>query len=170
MVEGVDGSFEEWYRREHPRMLAAVLFAVGNVELAREVVDEAFTKAFERWGRVSGFDYPVAWTYRVALNQANRLWRRARLERRARAASLQPPDVPPPAGEIWQIVESLSRRQRQVVVLRHIADLTEPEIADVLGISRGNVARVLHEAHARLGDLLAVVPKTDQAEVPHVEA
>jgi DNA-directed RNA polymerase specialized sigma24 family protein len=38
--------------------------------------------------------------------------------------------------------------------LRHVAELPEREIAEVLGISRGTVSSTLHDAHQRLGRLL----------------
>jgi hypothetical protein len=34
-------AFEDWYRREHPRMVATLLLATGDTELASEAVDEA---------------------------------------------------------------------------------------------------------------------------------
>jgi len=42
------------------------------------------------------------------------------------------PDLPAPAGEIWKLVASLSERQRQVVMLRHVAEMSENEIGTVL--------------------------------------
>ena len=53
----------------------------------------------------------------------------------------------------------LSLRQRQVVVLRFVADLPEADIADVLGISRGTVSSTLADAKANLR-----VALTDRAE------
>ena len=64
------------------------------------------------------------------------------------------PDLPAPVGDLWELVESLSERQRQVVMLRHVADMKESEIGAVLGISRGTVSSTLHDAHQRLGRLL----------------
>jgi RNA polymerase sigma factor (sigma-70 family) len=68
--------------------------------------------------------------------------------------SVPKPDLPAPAGELWDLVASLTVRQRQVVILRHVAELKETEIGAVLGISRGTVSSTLHDAHQRLGRLL----------------
>ncbi len=47
---------------------------------------------------------------------------------------------------LWPHVKSLPPRQRAVIVLRYYEDLSEGEIADVLGCSRGNVKSTAHRA------------------------
>ena len=47
---------------------------------------------------------------------------------------------------LWPHVRSLPPRQRAVVVLRYYEDLSEQEIADALGCSRGNVKSTAHHA------------------------
>ena len=168
MVARDTSSFEAWYREEHPHVVTAMLLVTGDLDATREAVDEVFARALERWERVSTFEFPTAWTYRVAMNVARRSWRRRAIERRILQRTQRPDDVPPPAGELWQIVATLPLRQRQVIVLRYLADLPEQEIADVLGISRGNVARTLFGAHARLEELLAIDSPFPPQEVPNV--
>jgi len=103
---------------------------------------------------VSVMESPTGWAFRVALNHARRTARRRSLERRLFIRRAKDVPVPPPAGEVWQVVSALPPRQREVVVLRHIADLREAEIAQVLGISRSTVSSTLSDAHDRLGHLL----------------
>jgi DNA-directed RNA polymerase specialized sigma24 family protein len=148
-------SFDAWYAREHPRLIATLLLATGNLELATEGVDEAFARALERWDRVAGMDSPTGWAFKVALNHARRTARRRGLERMLLLKGQLTDDVPAPAGELWLLVSGLSQRQREVVVLRHIGDLREHEIATALGISRSTVSSTLRDAHDRLGDLLS---------------
>ena len=69
--------------------------------------------------------------------------------------------MPPEASEIWELVATLPQRQRQVVVLRHVGNLKELEIAEALDISRSTVSTTLRDAHGRLGALLDDVPKED---------
>jgi len=45
-------SFDSWYAREHPRLVATLLLSTGDVELASEGVDEASTRALEKWDQV----------------------------------------------------------------------------------------------------------------------
>ena len=47
--------------------------------------------------------------------------------------------MPGPAGELWLMVRELPARQALAVSLRHIGQLTEQEVADVMGVKRGTV-------------------------------
>jgi len=147
-------SFDAWYGREHDRMIATLVLSTGDIELAVEGVDEACSRALVRWKRISAMESPTGWVYRVAINHARRVARRRGMEQRVFRKQVPMPDLPAPAGEIWELVASLSQRQRQVVMLRHVAEMKENEIATVLGISRGTVSSTLHDAHQRLGRLL----------------
>jgi DNA-directed RNA polymerase specialized sigma24 family protein len=64
-VVGIDeGGVEEfaaWYERVHPRLVTSVLLLGGDRDLARDVVDEACCRAFERWRRVSRMVSPDGW-------------------------------------------------------------------------------------------------------------
>jgi RNA polymerase sigma-70 factor (ECF subfamily) len=148
-------SFDAWYSREHDRMIATLVLSTGDIELAVEGVDEACSRALERWKRISAMESPTGWVYRVAINHARRVARRKNMEQRVFRKQAPMPDLPSPAGELWELVASLSERQRQVVMLRHVAEMKENEIGTVLGISRGTVSSTLHDAHQRLGRLLS---------------
>jgi len=154
-------SFERWYAREHARLLATLLLSTGDIELAADGVDEAFARALEKWDRVGMMESPTGWTFRVALNHSRRTARRRRIEHRLSIKRAKDAPIPAPAGEVWQVVSGLPRRQREVVVLRHIGDLPEAEIAAVLGISRSTVSSTLSDAHERLGSLLDDEPSKE---------
>jgi DNA-directed RNA polymerase specialized sigma24 family protein len=92
----------------------------------------------------------------VAMNEVRSRLRRVRLERRylarQRAGYVPPPPEPDPA--LWTAVARLAPRARTAVALRYIADLSEGEVAAVMGITRGTAAATLHKARKRLGELL----------------
>ena len=97
-------------------------------------------------------DSSVGWTYRVALNVARRRARRRRIEATLlRRRGPERTELDGPAGEAWAVVADLPLRQRQVVVLRYVADLTEADIASALGISRSTVSSTLADARRTLG-------------------
>ena len=55
-------SFEQWYRAEHPRLLATLTVACGDRHLAQDVTSEAFVFALAAWRRVSTMGEPSGWT------------------------------------------------------------------------------------------------------------
>jgi RNA polymerase sigma-70 factor (ECF subfamily) len=139
-----------------------LLLVSGNFDLAHDAVDEAFTRAFARWDRVRKMDSPTGWTYRVALNALRRAQRRAALEGRLLARHVPVPDVPRPATGAWDLVRSLPLRQRTAVVLRYVADLTEVDIADAMGVTRGTVSSTLVDARRHMAEQIA--SETDDLE------
>lgn len=146
-------AFDCWYREHHGALLATLAAVCGNVELARDAVDEACVRAFERWDRVSGMENRTGWAYRTALNVLRRRQRRNRLEELVLRRS---GPVAAPAAREWLSVEvadaldALTHRQRTVVVLRYVADFRSIDIARLLGVAPGTVAATLHAARQRL--------------------
>lgn len=147
--------FEDWYHREHPRVLAALTVASGSPEAAREATDEAFSRALARWPRLQAMESPGGWLYTVGLNLVRRQARRAGSERRAQDRSGQPTVWHcDPSGEMWALVKALPSRQRAAVALRYLADMKEREIAEVMKVSPGTVASTLAAARSRLAAML----------------
>jgi RNA polymerase sigma-70 factor (ECF subfamily) len=163
--ESLLNSFDDWYATEHSRLVNTLVLATGDIHSASESVDEAFARALEHWDRVSSMVSPSGWVYKVALHHARRTARRTSIERRLHLRRRDQDEVPPPAGEIWHLLSQLSARQREVVVLRHIADLKEAEIGDVLGISRSTVSSTLADAYSRLEHILEDEPKGEHGHV-----
>jgi RNA polymerase sigma factor (sigma-70 family) len=135
-------------------MIVTLLLATGEMDLATEGVDEACARALAKWDRVGAMESPTGWVYLVALNHARRLARRKWIERSLLPRIASRPQMPPVATDVWQLVSTLPERQRQIVVLRHVADLKEAEIAEALHITRSTVSTTLRDAHHRLGSLL----------------
>ena len=143
-----DREFEPWYRDAWPRLVRALAAQGVPVAEAEEAVAEACARALQRWSSVASMAAPDAWTYRVAQNVVARRARRASMERRLtgalRIATAPAPEVTHP---LWRHVSVLPPREREVVVLRYVCDLTQQAIADWLDIAPGTVAATL--AHAR---------------------
>lgn len=144
-----DQDFEDWYRRFHRSLVLTVATSFGDPDLAREVSDEAIVRAYERWAQVAGMESPEGWTYRVAINLGRRRLRRTALERRLLKGG-STDEVPSPASELWNLVGDLPPRQRTAVALRHVAHMTEADIATVMGITRGSVSSTLRAAYRSL--------------------
>jgi RNA polymerase sigma factor (sigma-70 family) len=174
MVElGADEGFEAWYRDQQPRLLAALTVATGSVEVAQDLVSEAFARALERWERVSTMASPGGWVREVAVNLLRRTYRRAALERRLLGRQPQMAEVAPLESmdpDLWRAVIALPPRQRAVLGLRSVLDLSQAETARLLGIRPGTVSATLVEARRQVTLALsrdeAAAPSAP--EVPHV--
>ena len=127
---------------------------LGHRDEAEEVAQETLARAFARWRSVAAYDEP--WVARVASNLAIDVWRKRRPSASLRADD---PDatfvgdvavVVSERDSLAQSLDRLSRRQREVVVLRYIADLPEAEVAALLRTSVGSVKQHCHRAIARL--------------------
>lgn len=146
-------NFEQWYEREHPRVLSACAALTGEVDEAGEATDEAFARALERWPAVATMVSPGGWVQVVALNHLRRNLRRRNRERHLFTKTLKdanPARLSVPDPDLWAAVAALPNRQRAAMVLRYVHDLPEATIAEVMGISRGTVASTLAAARAAL--------------------
>jgi RNA polymerase sigma-70 factor, ECF subfamily len=161
MPEAADGrEFEEWYGDHYRRLVAAVYVVSGDRETATEAVDEACARAFERWSRVRRMESPAGWTWVVARNALRSAYRadqrrNAAARLAARGGRMAPPDM---SVEVWDAVQRLPRREREVIALRYLGSLREREIAETLGIAPGTVARALHDARQSLARMLRDAP------------
>jgi RNA polymerase sigma factor (sigma-70 family) len=146
-------SFEVFYRDRWQRIYRAVAVAIKDSDLAKEAVDEAMTRAYERWRIVSTMSNPEGWVFRVAMN-----WATSRLRRRGlRVRELATPGVtyqPEPEPGLVVAVRSLPRRQRDVVIARCLLDMSEVDTAEALGIPVGTVKSRLNRGLARLKEAL----------------
>ena len=149
--------FAEFYRSAADECLRTVLVSIGDQDSARELVDEAFARAWASWRTVSRHPAPKAWVVRTALNASISRWRRRRRE----VLVSNPGGVadPPAASEasaslvdprIMAALMRLPARQRQVVALRLILDMDTARTAEVLGIAPGTVMAHLGRAMAAL--------------------
>ena len=146
--------FDDWYADQRPRVYISMLALCGDPDIAADATDEAFTRAVAHWKRVHAMESPGGWTQRVALNELRRRLRRRRAEARLLPRFAGRDHEPTPSGEVWDLVRALPERQRVAVVLRYVADLTEPDIAIAMGIARGTVASTLAAARERLAEVL----------------
>lgn len=147
--------FAEFYRSAADECLRTVLLSIGDEDTAREVVDEAFARAWASWRTVSKHPTPKAWVVRTALNASVSRWRRRRREVSVAEPALvtDSPESGPTGLVDPRIMAALKRlpaRQRQVVALRLILDLDTAATAKVLGIAAGTVMAHLGRAMAAL--------------------
>ncbi len=148
-----DADFETVWRRDRDGLRRALTLSLGDAPVASEAVDEAFTRAYARWSRVSQLDDPTAWIYRAAMNWATSWLRKRRLRPVRPAEELDTPSLDVVADHtVLEAIEALPTSQRVVVVLRFYLDWEVPRIASALDVPPGTVKSRLHRALSRLQD------------------
>lgn len=143
-------TFEEYAAGAWPSLYRYAYLLTANHADAEDLAQQTLLKAYGVWSRVVSADSPTAYLRRTLTNaylsQRRPKVRRAELLTDAPPESSVPPGGPEDRMVLWPHVRSLPPRQRAVVVLRYYEDLSEREIADVLGCSTGNVKSTAHRA------------------------
>ncbi|MGH7358560.1 MAG: RNA polymerase sigma factor [Acidimicrobiia bacterium] len=154
-------TFDDMFRDNYAGLVRSLTVAAGDRELAADCVQEAFTRAYVRWRRISRYDDPAGWVRRVAVNRLRDHWRRSRRKDRAVARlgaqleDVEPPSEPPSADpSLAAAVAGLPDRQREAVALFYVEGLTVREVADSMKLSEGAVKYHLHEGRERLRGVL----------------
>ncbi|HEY6595488.1 MAG TPA: SigE family RNA polymerase sigma factor [Asanoa sp.] len=143
--------------RAHRRRLTQQLWAyTGDLPLAQDLVQEAFCRAYARWGVISTYGDPAGWVRRVAWNLAASRWRRARIARdylgRQRAQHVAGPS--PERVLLTTALAALPDRHRRALVMHHLDDMSVADIALREHVSEGTVKSWLYRGRARLAELL----------------
>ncbi len=142
-----DDGFEEAFDALFAAARRIAMRLVGDGAEADDVAAEALARAYARWPKVRDLDYRDAWVMRVTANVALDVLRRARRPLPLPAVSdFDPADAAVTRIALAQALRRLPRRQRDVVVLRYLADLSEADVAESLGVSAGTVKQHAHRA------------------------
>ncbi|MTV24112.1 sigma-70 family RNA polymerase sigma factor [Nitriliruptoraceae bacterium ZYF776] len=144
-------SFTRFYTAEHGQLVTAVRFTLDDPALAREAVDEAFTRAAERWSSVRDMRNRRGWVYRVAVNWATS-WRRKLALRPTRTAEAldRTHQDPVPDVDLAAALRRLPPDHRQALVLRYALGCSVAETAQLLGVAEGTIKSRVHRARAEL--------------------
>lgn len=148
----------ELYSVHHLGMVRLARLLVDDTATAEDVVQDAFLGLHRHQHNLRDPDAAVGYIRRAVVNQARSTLRRRRTARQYLKAA--EPDVGPAADEgvlitedhreVLNAVNRLPDRQREVLVLRYWSDLSEAEIADAMGVSKGTVKSQASRAMAAL--------------------
>lgn len=144
-------TFEEYAAATWPSLYRYAYLLTGHAADAEDLAQQTLLNAFRSWSRVAAAESPNAYLRRSLTNTF--VSQRRPKKRRLEVLTDAPPEAagPPSGGSedrmvLWPHVRSLAPRQRAVVVLRYYEGLSEQEIAEVLGCSRGTVKSSAHHA------------------------
>lgn len=140
-------TYEEVFLTEYPAMVKLAVLLVDEVDIAEELVQDAFVRLHENWRSVEN---PGAYVRASVVNRCRNELRRRDRERRFRRRVAPPEPVGLGADEVLDAIAMLPAKRRAAVVLRYYGGLNEAEIAETLGVRRGTVKSLLSRAMAEL--------------------
>ncbi|MEV8544659.1 SigE family RNA polymerase sigma factor [Streptomyces sp. NPDC051572] len=149
---------DELYAHRRLPLVRLALLLVDDLPTAEDVVQDVFAALYRRHGeRLTGLDNPDAYLRTSVVNTSRSVLRRRRTvrahvpEREGHAPSAEEPVLlREEHGEVIAALHRLTRRQREVLVLRYWSHLSEAQIADTLSLSRGAVKSTASRALAAL--------------------
>jgi len=146
-------SFDEWARARQRGLVRSAYLLTGDFQRAEDLVQEALIRAAQRWEALRD-GRPDAWVRTVIFREHVSWWRRVRRE----VLTERPPEgVHTTSGEapvmIQEALAQLTHKQRAVLVLRYIEDLSVADTAAILGVSDGTVKKQSSVALARLREV-----------------
>ena len=156
MDAAADDEFSDFMHGRWSQLVRLGYGLTGDLQLAEDLAQTAFAKAYASWGRVRRADNPDAYLRRIVVNANRSRFRKVRVGEVLTGAV---PDLVFAGGgaDQWHEREALVKAlmelpygQRATVVLRYWLDLTETETAAVLGCSVGNVKSQASRALAKL--------------------
>jgi RNA polymerase sigma-70 factor (sigma-E family) len=162
-AQRVRADFEQFVTASSDALLRTAYLVVWDAAEAQDLVQDCLLAVARRWPRVRGMDHPHAYARRVLINLAldgasRRTRRREELAVNGSAAAAEFPDESSARrlytvgvrAELVQALGTLPPRQRTVLVLRYFEDLTEAQVAELLGCSLGTVKSTASRALTRL--------------------
>jgi RNA polymerase sigma-70 factor (ECF subfamily) len=168
-------SFDELVRRTHRDAFGLALRLTGDEEDARDVVQDAYLRAYRSIERFRGDARFSTWLYRIVANCASTATGRRRRHRHeelpdesvlAESRSDFDPalnaDVADLRARLDEAIRELPPRLRSVVVLRDVYDLPHEAIANELGITVSAAKVRLHRARRRLRERVFPLPGEDR--------
>ncbi len=158
--------FAERYRQFFPRVFAYVYGRVRNVTLAEDIVSEVFERALIKADSLRHEDAFGTWIFTIARNVVT-----SHARRRAREHCSPDPEVwanlasasasvearvlqGEEAAALMEYVRRLPQREQEIISLKFDAELTNQQIASILGLSEGNVRVILFRSLRKLRDMM----------------
>lgn len=164
LEEEYDDEVAALYRKCAGRVRGFLINVGCDRGLAEEITNDAFLAARRRWEHVRTLNEPEGYVFKIARNERSR--RQKKHDRHAKDLDPDPSEAlrdidDDPAQDVAdravvrQALQQLPPRQREAVILRDLAGLSEAATAEAIGVSTGSVKRYTYEGRQELRLLLA---------------
>jgi RNA polymerase sigma-70 factor (sigma-E family) len=164
-----EGDFDAFVTARYSTLVALARYLLRDPHRGEDVVQEVLGRVYARWSRIHRLEAPDAYVRRMVVRECLS-WRRRRS-----SAELPDDDVPAlPVADgtdaradrdaMLGLLARLSDRQRAVLVLRHYEDLSDHQIAELLGIREATVRGHAMTGLDRLRALVVADAGTDAAD------
>lgn len=172
-------SFVDFVHASSARLTRLATMLIGERQGSDDLVQAAYERTLRHWPRLNREGDPESYARRILVNLAID---GGRARARRPEVLTQPPEVAihdcadllTERMRVLEALQQLPKQQRAVIVLRHYQDMSEQQIAEVLGCSAGTVKSTASRATKRLRELLSSTSNgsgsTDSAAAPRPQS
>jgi RNA polymerase sigma factor (sigma-70 family) len=149
---GEDG-FDEFYHWNVRKVVHLVYASTGDLTLAQDCTQEAFSHAWQQWSKVSRCEDPLAWVRTVARRLAISVWRKRTNQSLAHVRHGAHTSTPGPSEDrvaVMTALRTLSGPAREAVTLHYLADQSIEQIAYQTDTPAGTIKARLHRGRKQL--------------------
>lgn len=167
VVAGDRLAARELYDAQAPRVFRLAFRLTGDDELAKELTQETFVRAFAQLDRFRGEAALSTWLHRVTVGVVSNAMRKVKRFREREADLDEAGTIAAPTREadpdlkdkLTRAIDELSDIYRTTFVMHDVEGYTHEEIASVLGVAEGTCKSRLSVARAQLREKLAPFAK-----------
>jgi RNA polymerase sigma-70 factor (sigma-E family) len=149
-----EAAYADYVRARWRDLVRAAVFLGADLHEAEDLAQTTLVRCYAGWDRVSGADNRDAYVYRMLVNALRDVrrsrWWKARVDLDLDGVVLDRTEALAVADAVHRALSGLSRVNREVVVLRYFAQMTEAQTAAALGVPAGTVKSRLSRALAAL--------------------
>ena len=165
-ARGESAAFHALMDRHAQELFRLAMSLAAKRADAEDVLQETFIGAYQGLKRFDGRASVKTWLKRILVRQAARAWNRSKRHRRSLPLEAADQSKPTREGgngthavdrriDINEVVRTLAREHREVIVMREFQDMSYSEMAEVLGVPIGTIESRLFRARADLKTKLA---------------
>ncbi|WP_234736758.1 RNA polymerase sigma factor [Tellurirhabdus bombi] len=151
--------FDAFYETYYPKVLKLCLGYTGDYQQAQDLVQETFVKAWENLSRFKGDSQLSTWLYRIAANTCLYHLRTAKsrptaelTERHAEGIADEKDERENQISTLYKCISQLAETDRLIIGFV-LEDTPYVEIAQIVGISEGNLRVKIHRIKQQLSEL-----------------